>query len=192
MGCLTHALTPNPSPVEDRRGEGRRRDWMQDGTNKPAVRPASSLTRIKAAKALERPAEAMQRQKQGSRNNVPAARDLRVRETSAEALLWDALRGRRLDGLKFRRQHPVGPFVLDLCCPDCRLAIELDGGVHEGQGDRDADRDAMLTAAGYRVLRFPNEAVHNHLAEVLDSIRTAASQGSLWRPPHPGRRSGLR
>jgi very-short-patch-repair endonuclease len=128
----------------------------------------------------------------GPRNNTEAARQLRARETSAEALLWEALRARRLDGLKFRRQHPVGPFVMDFCCPDRRLAIELDGGVHEAQLDRDAERDAVLDAAGYRVLRFQNEMVQEALADVLNTIRLAAVKEPLWRPPYPGRRSGLK
>ena len=87
------------------------------------------------------------------RHNVPAARDLRTGETLAEDLLWEELRGRRLDGMKFRRQHPVGTFVIDFCCVEYRLAIELDGGVHEEQQEQDAEREAILAAAGYRVIR---------------------------------------
>jgi very-short-patch-repair endonuclease len=72
------------------------------------------------------------------RDNIPAARELRTRQTPAESILWDALRGRRLAGLKFRRQHPIGTFVVDFCCPDRRLAIELDGPVHAEQREHDA------------------------------------------------------
>jgi very-short-patch-repair endonuclease len=125
------------------------------------------------------------------RHNVPAARDLRQRETSAEDLLWEALRDRRLDGLKFRRQHPVGPFVIDFCCPARRLAIELDGGVHASQRDEDAEREGVLIAAGYRMLRFPNEAVRERLTEVLSAIVEAAQEDRLPRPFVPGRRAGL-
>ena len=124
------------------------------------------------------------------RHNVPAARELRQRETSAEDLLWDALRDRRLNGLKFRRQHPVGPFVIDFCCPVRRLAVELDGEVHATQHDRDAEREAVLTAAGYRVLRFPNQAVCKRLAEVVTAIAAAAQEDRLPRPYVPGRRAG--
>jgi very-short-patch-repair endonuclease len=126
----------------------------------------------------------------GHRHNVLAARELRARETQVELILWEALRGRRLDGLKFRRQHPVGPFVFDFCCIERRLAIELDGEVHAKQADQDAEREALLTAAGYRVLRFPNDAVRNRLAEVVQSIRTAASEEPPPRPPAPGRHPG--
>ncbi|MBA2596820.1 MAG: DUF559 domain-containing protein [Chloroflexia bacterium] len=126
----------------------------------------------------------------GHRHNVPAARELRQRETSAEELLWSALRGRRLDGLKFRRQHAIGPFVLDFCCVERRLAIELDGGVHRTQEARDADREALLAAAGYRVLRFPNAAVRDEFPRVLQEIRTVARQEPPPRPSAPGRHAG--
>jgi very-short-patch-repair endonuclease len=125
------------------------------------------------------------------RHNVPAARDLRRRETAAEDVLWEALRGRQLDGLKFRRQHPVGPFVLDFCCAEHRLAIELDGGVHAEQQEQDAERAAVLTAAGYRLIRFQNEAVHERMSDVLATIAAAARESPLLHPPVLGRRSGM-
>jgi very-short-patch-repair endonuclease len=109
------------------------------------------------------------------RDNVPAARELRTRQTAAELVLWEALRNRQLDGLKFRRQHPVGPFVLDFCCPHRRLAIEVDGGIHDEQREQDAERERLLAAAGYRVLRFPNEAVTSDLASVLEAVRAAVA-----------------
>jgi very-short-patch-repair endonuclease len=124
------------------------------------------------------------------RHNVPSARDLRQRQTSAEEILWDALRGRRLDGLKFRRQHPVGPFVLDFCCVERRLAIELDGEVHATQADRDAEREKLLAATGFRILRFPNEAIRRDLLLVLKTILTAARGEPPPRPAGPGRNSG--
>ena len=131
-----------------------------------------------------------QARRSGHRHNVVAARDLRARETWAEDLLWTALRGRRLDGMKFRRQHPVGPFVLDFCCVEQRLVIELDGQVHAEQREHDAEREALLLSAGYRVLRFPNEAVRDHLSQVLETIRTAAHEDPMPRPPAPGRQAG--
>ena len=109
------------------------------------------------------------------RQNVPAARDLRVSQTATEAVLWEALRNRRLEGLKFRRQHPIGPFVLDFCCPACRLGIELDGAVHAAQVENDAERESLLATAGYRILRFPNEAIRDNLPAVLAAIRAAAA-----------------
>jgi very-short-patch-repair endonuclease len=109
------------------------------------------------------------------RQNVPAARDLRVHQTATEEVLWEALRNRRLEGLKFRRQHPVGPFVLDFCCPACRLGIELDGAVHAAQAENDAEQESLLSTAGYRILRFPNEAIRDNLPAVLAAIRAAAA-----------------
>ena len=125
------------------------------------------------------------------RHNVPAARVLRTRETLVEDLLWEELRGRRLAGLKFRRQHPVGAFVVDFCCTECRLAIELDGEIHAEQQDRDAEREAILAAAGYRVIRFPNKPIRENLPEVLAAIKSAAREAPLWHSPVPGRRSGM-
>jgi very-short-patch-repair endonuclease len=84
----------------------------------------------------------------GHRHNVPAARELRARETSVEDVLWEELRGRRLDGMKFRRQHPIGAFVADFCCTECRLVIELDGGIHAEQREHDAEREAILASSG--------------------------------------------
>src|SRR5262245_41572503 len=107
------------------------------------------------------------RQKARHRHNVPSARLLRARETWAEDLLWEALRSRRLDGLKFRRQHPIGPFVVDFCCTEYRLAIELDGSVHADQREHDVQREAILAGAGYTVLRFHNEQLRNNLPDVL-------------------------
>jgi very-short-patch-repair endonuclease len=125
------------------------------------------------------------------RHNVLAARDLRTSETSAEDILWEELRGRRLDGMKFRRQHPIGTFVVDFCCTECRLVIEVDGGVHAAQRDRDAEREAILTAAGYRVIRFPNQLIRDNLPEALTAISSAVREAPLWHPPVPGRRSGM-
>jgi very-short-patch-repair endonuclease len=124
------------------------------------------------------------------RHNVSAARELRSRETRAEDRLWQELRGRRLDGLKFCRQHPVGPFVLDFCCVERRLAIEIDGEVHATQHDRDAEREELLVAVGFRVLRFANEDVRDDLRGVLAAIRGAALDPPTPRPTGPGRTSG--
>ncbi|CAN5381735.1 hypothetical protein BH24GEM3_BH24GEM3_21670 [soil metagenome] len=99
-----------------------------------------------------------------------AARELRKEPTLAERTLWEAISKRRLGGLRFRRQHPVGRFILDFYCPGQRLAIELDGEVHDSQTERDAERTAVLQAAGIRVLRFRNEQVLHELPVVLHRI----------------------
>ncbi|MDB4948689.1 MAG: hypothetical protein JWM27_1338 [Gemmatimonadetes bacterium] len=112
-----------------------------------------------------------------------AARRLRHQATPAERVLWDALRDRQVDGLRFRRQHPVDRFVLDFYCPSVRLVIELDGGIHAEQLERDAARDAALRALGCHVIRIPNEAVFRNLPAVLRRISiTATALGSHEEP----------
>ena len=108
------------------------------------------------------------------RQNVPAARFLRGRETPAEQVLWDALRGRRLEGMKFRRQHPVGPFIADFCCVEQRLIVEVDGEIHETQQDRDTEREELLRTAGYHLLRFTNKQVLTDLSGTLERIHSTA------------------
>ncbi|MBI1800760.1 MAG: endonuclease domain-containing protein [Chloroflexi bacterium] len=103
---------------------------------------------------------------------VKAARGLRRKPTTAEENLWAALRGRQVAGMKFRRQHPLGSFVLDLFCVEAQLAVEIDGGVHADprQAARDAARSEWLAERGIRVLRFRNEEVEQDLAGVLRKI----------------------
>jgi adenine-specific DNA-methyltransferase len=102
-------------------------------------------------------------------------RRLRKHSTDAEALLWHHVRGRRLDGFKLRRQHSVGPFILDFFCAEERLAIELDGGQHfEAQGEeRDQQRTSFLEREGIRVLRFNNDQVLLELDAVLEVVARA-------------------
>jgi very-short-patch-repair endonuclease len=109
---------------------------------------------------------------------VLAARDLRHNETSAEDLLWNELRGKRLHGLRFRRQHPIGHFVLDFFCVQIQLAVELDGCVHRqsDQAAYDEERTRFLQEQGIYVLRFRNEEVFDNLPQVLQKILEAASR----------------
>ena len=104
------------------------------------------------------------------------ARELRQEATPAEEILWDALRAGRLDGHKFRRQHPAGRFILDFYRAKSRLCIELDGEVHSRQRDRDMARDATLFAHGVVTLRFTNEQVLHDLDSVLATIRATANR----------------
>ena len=104
-----------------------------------------------------------------------AAREMRRQATPAEALLWQQLRRGWMGGHRFRRQHPVGQFILDLYCADRKLAIELDGAHHaeEDQALRDEERTAVLRGYGIRVLRFRNEEVLNDLESVITRIAGA-------------------
>ena len=102
-----------------------------------------------------------------------AARQLRRNPTSAEQILWTRLRNKQLNGWKFRRQHPLGQFIADFCCPACKLIIEVDGPIHAQQIDRDESRTEIFATYGYRVLRFSNERVENDLNFVLVEIAAA-------------------
>jgi very-short-patch-repair endonuclease len=92
--------------------------------------------------------------------------------TAPEAKLWISLRGHRADGLKFRRQHPIGPFVLDFYCDKARLAVEVDGFVHAtgDHPDRDERRDAWLAMRGIRTLRIDARDVREDADSVVRTI----------------------
>lgn len=100
------------------------------------------------------------------------ARDLRQRTTPHEALLWRHLRAGRMQGVKFKRQQPLGFYIADFVALEERLVIELDGSHHAGS-EYDAVRDAELTARGFRVLRFWNNDVTDNLEGVLTRIAEA-------------------
>jgi very-short-patch-repair endonuclease len=101
----------------------------------------------------------MRRPEAARRAAVARARELRRADTDAEARLWNALRGRRLGGWKWKRQVPWGPFFLDFLCVEAGLVVELDGGQHSEQADYDARRTTYLERSALRVLRFWNTAV---------------------------------
>ena len=100
------------------------------------------------------------------------AKDLRRRQTSAEDLLWKMLRNRALKNAKFRRQHPIGPFITDFYCHEAKLVIELDGSIHDlpDVKEKDAQRQAYLEDRGLTVLRFTNDALFTDVDTVMNSI----------------------
>jgi very-short-patch-repair endonuclease len=107
------------------------------------------------------------------------ARELRRTLTPAEQTLWQHLRSGQLARYGFRRQYPVGRFIVDFFCPAAKLAIEIDGDSYAQQIDYDAERTRRLEEQKrYRVIRFTNDEVQHHLAAVLDAIVAA-----LKRPP---------
>lgn len=110
------------------------------------------------------------------------ARELRNNATDAEKLLWRHLRGRRLNGFKFRRQRPMGKYVCDFVCLEAGVVVELDGSQHVTDSSYDANRDTYLKAHGYRVLRFWNGQVFSEMAAVVETIYQA-----LDRPEMEGR-----
>jgi len=99
-----------------------------------------------------------------------AARLLRKDLTPAESKLWEALRNRKIEGLKFRCQHPLGRFIVDFYCPSLKLVIEIDGGIHSQQQDYDQSRSEELESFGCCVLRFTNAQVYHDLPRVIDQI----------------------
>jgi very-short-patch-repair endonuclease len=111
-------------------------------------------------------------------------RRLRRNQTDAERLLWFRLRDRRLDGWKFKRQVQIDRFVVDFLCADAKLIVDLDGGHHSQNSERDADRTRVLEAMGYLVLRFWNHDVIRNTDGVLEEILSTVNQHRS-EPPHP-------
>ena len=116
---------------------------------------------------------------------VEVARGLRKQPTRSEALLWQALRGRQLEGYRFRRQQPFGPFVVDFYCSSRRLVVEVDGPIHDSQREADRTRQQLLESLGLRFLRLPAAMVEDDLPAALDAIR-----GALTPDPSPSRGRG--
>ena len=126
--------------------------------------------------------------REGARTNQ--ARRLRQGSTLAEGLLWRRLRNRGLAGAKFRRQHPAGPYVADLCCLESMLIVEVDGSQHGPA--RDARRTAILEGEGFTVLRFWNEDVLHNLEGVLLLIEEALTRSRCASPTSPASGRGNR
>ncbi len=101
---------------------------------------------------------------------LQAARELRQPQTPAEVKLWSRLRNHQLDGLKFRRQHPIDRFIIDFYCAEARLCIEIDGDSHADQVDYDQARTEYLNERGCHVIRFTNREVFNQYEAVLQAI----------------------
>jgi very-short-patch-repair endonuclease len=104
---------------------------------------------------------------------IPNARRLRQSQTLAEEKLWAILRGRRLEGFKFRRQVPIDRYFADFVCRDAKLVVELDGPSHEDRVLHDTARTEVLELCGYRVLRFDNEFVLADPGGVAEAIGEA-------------------
>ena len=110
---------------------------------------------------------------------IKRARRLRQSPTRTEEYVWSLIRDRQFDGLRFRRQVPIGVYVVDFCCLSARLIVEVDGGIHALRAFEDARRDAWLTSQGFTVLRFPNSQATGRPNEVLAAIREAALPPSV-------------
>ena len=98
------------------------------------------------------------------------ARALRVSQTTSEGLLWSVLRAKQLCGLKFRRQHPIEPWIVDFACPQKMLVVEVDGGYHDNVVEDDLKRQKHLEALGWKVIRFTEKEVEDDAEAVARSI----------------------
>ena len=105
-----------------------------------------------------------------SRELQQLAREMRREMTPAERVLWEALQGKRMAGLRFRPQHPTGQFVLDFYCPAVKLVVEVGGDIHDLRPEEDAARTQHLEAYGHHVIRFRNEQVLQDLPSVIQAI----------------------
>ena len=115
------------------------------------------------------------------------ARILRKNPTDTERALWRRLRLRQVEGCRFRRQRPIGPYVVDLVCLDRKLIVEVDGGNHAVQVGYDTERTAWLESRGYRVIRFWDHEVLRNPDSVAEVIRQDLTP-HLNPPPQGGRK----
>lgn len=113
-----------------------------------------------------------------------AARDNRKSPTESERIIWNALRGRKLGGRKFRRQQPIGPFIVDFYCHEESLAIEVDGGIHETQSTADKQRQLAIESLGIRFVRIPSKLVETDLPAALKRIQASLSEHISPSPAH--------
>ena len=116
---------------------------------------------------------------------ISISRQLRRELTIAEMALWHELRDRRLKGIKFRRQFPIGGFVVDFVCLEARLTIELDGPVRIGREQEDARRSLAIAAEGFLERRYRNDDVFDRIQCVLDDISLIVQGRLPAAPPHP-------
>ncbi len=110
-----------------------------------------------------------------------ASRQLRQSQTEAEAVLWSRLRNSAL-GVKFRRQQVMQGFIVDFYCDSAGLIVEADGGVHLENPENDRERNAILTAKGFRILRFTNAEILTETDRVLEEIRRAITSPPASSP----------
>ena len=114
--------------------------------------------------------------KRSTPKTMHRAAELRREPTEAETRLWANLRAHKLAGIGFRRQHAIGPYIVDFCAPRAKVIIELDGSQHLDQQEYDAARTRFLENRGYKVLRFWNSEVMNQIEGVIGSILDALQE----------------
>ena len=114
------------------------------------------------------------------------AKNLRKRATEAERILWRHLRGRQLEGFKFRRQQPIGNYIVDFVCFEKWIIIELDGGQHATLTEKDSKREKWLSKRGFKVIRFWNNGVLTNICGVLELIKEHCLNHPPLTPPIKG------
>ena len=121
------------------------------------------------------------------RKMIEIAREFRKEPTEGEKILWEALRGKKLDGIKFRRQQPVGYFVVDFYSSVYRLVVEVDGPIHDQQVEADKARQDILEVLGLTVFRIKTEIPEKNLSLALNMIRAKIQEIKTTFPsPHVG------
>ncbi len=103
---------------------------------------------------------------------IQLAQKLRKNMTPAEIILWEMIKDKKISGYKFRNQHPVDRYILDFYCHEKKLAVEIDGHIHDHRKDYDEHRDEYLKSAGIEVLRFSNDEIINNPDKIIEIIRT--------------------
>ena len=117
------------------------------------------------------------------REETTLAQELRKRQTDAERALWNKLRSKQIEGVKFRRQQPIGPYIVDFVSLERKLIIEIDGGQHNERKvrEKDQEREEWLKEKGYQILRFWNNDVLTNIEGVLERIK----ENLEGKPPSP-------
>ena len=103
---------------------------------------------------------------------IKRAKELRQKMTPAEKILWEHLRAKRFQGLKFRRQQIIAEFIVDFYCHSLGLIIEVDGKIHDRQKEQDLERELILKAQGLQIIRFSNQQIIEDIESVLRAIAT--------------------
>jgi very-short-patch-repair endonuclease len=149
------------------------------------IRPGSTVQTSPSKGEVDREASGSGSRFARTPTMTARARKLRGNMTEAEARLWRALRRDQLNGLNFRRQHPIGPFTLDFYCSSLRLAIELDGGQHASQKQADERRTRFLSEKRIAVVRYWNNDIFDNLPGVLADLVVVVEKRASELTPSP-------
>jgi very-short-patch-repair endonuclease len=166
-----HPLAPSPKT-----GEG----GQENPKSKSSLTPLSPLGRGAGGEGLDTKNTYWQISPVLHRQMVKISQELRKKSTASENILWQALRNRKLEGRKFRRQQPIGAFVVDFFCGVERLVVEIDGGIHETQKQLDLERQQLIESLGIRFIRISSDLVETNLPLSLEMI-----SNTFEKDPHP-------